>query len=166
MGFESLWLIYNLGSLFLVVLSIPFLMMLLSLLAMCKNRSSTTFHAYKRLDRFLFWNYQIRVIQESYTILIMGCLISSKYIHWHDPTHALNSFLVVFLLLVLLIYPVLILSQLFKYHDQLHKGDFRKAFGSAYEAYATKQRKAFLIFIMLFYLRRILLALVVVYFMR
>ena len=119
MGFESLWLIYNLGTLFLLGMIVPLLMLSLPLFKFLSFYSEKGEKCYKLLDRWLFWNLPIRVFTESYTILIIGCMISSKSLVWTNFAYAFNSACVYLLLVILIGYPCLILYTLNRYYGQL-----------------------------------------------
>ena len=125
MGFESLWLIYNLGSLLLISLSIPLLMAFLPALKFFSQYSKRVLSSYKRLRKFLFWNFQITVITESYTILIIGSFISTKKLLWTGFTYSVNSGLTCLLLSILIGYPLLILFTLNRYWDQIETKQFK-----------------------------------------
>ena len=129
MGFESLWLIYNLGSLFLISLCIPILIALLPAIKFLSFYSGKGQKIYQRLKQLLFWNLQITLITESYTILIIGCIISTKMFIWTNFAYSFNSGLTCLLLAILIGYPLLILFQINRYWDQLETKQFRASFG-------------------------------------
>ena len=129
MGFESLYLIQNLGSLFLITLSILILILLLPVMKFMGYRFTKMKTLYRATKQFLFWNFQIRFITESYTILIIGCMISSKNLTWTSFANVFNSSLAYLMFTILIGYPFFMLYQLNRYHDQLSKRSFKLQFG-------------------------------------
>ena len=117
MGFESLWLIYNLGTLFLIALSIPIFMALLPAFKLISFYFSCSDKVYEGLKKMLFWNYTIRILTESYTILIIGCMISSTSLIWTNFAYSFNSGLVYLFYFILIGYPPLILYYMNKHYD-------------------------------------------------
>ena len=139
-GFESLWLIYNLGSITIIILGLPFLMLFVLILSALGKYFHKAEAASHYLKRKLFWNAFIRLITESYTMLIIGCMINSKHIKWYNLSAGINSLLVYLIFIVLISYPIFIVYYLNKYFNQLNTAQFKSQFGEAYQGLALDKR--------------------------
>ena len=68
-----------------------------------------------KLKEKLFWNSILRLITETYTILIIGCMISSKNLKWYNFSAGINSFFVYVIFIVLIVFPFFIVGYLNRY---------------------------------------------------
>ena len=87
----------------------------------CLSRVSTFA---KKLKLKLFWNPFITLITESYTILIIGCMINSKHLKWNSWSAGANSSAFYIILVMLVTYPVFIIYHLNRYYDQMKSVQF------------------------------------------
>ena len=74
-GYESMWFIINIGSLAFLILSLPFLYLVVPVMSPCaKIKNFKTFRNWLR--RNLFYSAPIRLARESYLILLIPALIN------------------------------------------------------------------------------------------
>ena len=78
LGYSSVYFLYNMGTLILTFLAVPILIVVsLCLKAISKNfKKLGRLHA--KLSNFLYWNYIIQVLVESYSVMCMCVLINLK----------------------------------------------------------------------------------------
>ena len=161
-GFESLWQIYNLGSIALFVAAIPLMLFLLRLTKHC-NRIPKLQSACLILEGKMYYNFFIRFIMESYLMITLSCIINSKHIVWNTVATTFNSLLVIATFLIITLYPVGMILILSKYFKQLTTKGLKAQFGTIYKNLNFRKGKIIIFHIYFFFLRRILLAFSVVY---
>jgi UDP-N-acetylmuramyl pentapeptide phosphotransferase/UDP-N-acetylglucosamine-1-phosphate transferase len=82
-GLETTLFIYNVGSMLLVILLYP-LLILISIIdsrLRCKRRNSKLSN---KFSKFVFWNQPIVTMQEAYLMLALSCLINLHYLKWDN----------------------------------------------------------------------------------
>ena len=79
LGFESVYFINNMGSIFLVFLSLLILMIVYAILSRYDDRSSRLEKTLRKLESYLFWDSQLQFLLESYMIITVCCMISLKH---------------------------------------------------------------------------------------
>ena len=161
-GFESLLIIYNLGSITFFTIA-ALLLMGIMLSIQDKEFSVKTTKILRPVRRMLFWNLPIRFLNESFLVLLIGCLINLSHISFYTYSEAINSSIVFIVLISIIVFPFLLVYTLNRYFDLLQFCSIRLLFGAAYEDYDTRKGKIVLFNIILFYLRRASLAVTAIY---
>ena len=80
LGFNSQYLLYNLGSLIIGILSIPFFALIVLLMKPFRRCSDKIHRQHILLSRYLYWGHFITVFRESYTILVICSLINVTHV--------------------------------------------------------------------------------------
>ena len=135
-GFESVWVIFNLGSFFLFIAIFPIRLIILpcmSPLSRCCPRMNQTRLSYIQS----IWNWPIRMMRESYIIIVMGSLLNISFVKWanseDNPQARLNLIVAWTLCAVVALYPAIQAACLYRQRHRLSERSFRFRFGSAYE---------------------------------
>jgi hypothetical protein len=80
-GLETTLFIFNIGSILLVILLYPVLVVISTVnkvVGCCKKE--TKFES--KFNKFVFWNQPIVTMQEVYLMLVMSALINLHYLEW------------------------------------------------------------------------------------
>jgi len=121
---------------------------------------------YRRgLKKQLFWNGAILFLQEAYLDILICVLINIRAIKqpWVTWTVGLSAFLTVILLASSIFLPLFILFYLRRNFTELGKHAMKERFESAYEMINLKQGPNAILWAVLFFFRRALLAFTVVF---
>jgi hypothetical protein len=79
-GYGSVYLLQNLGTLLVAILTIPLLVGLYYVLLPFTRCSTKIKKVHLKLKNYLFWSHQIQVIFESYSVICMCALINLKFV--------------------------------------------------------------------------------------
>ena len=79
-GYGSVYLLQNLGTLLVAILTIPIFVGLYYLMKPFTRCSTRIQKVHLKLKNYLFWSHQIQVIFESYSVICMCALINLKYV--------------------------------------------------------------------------------------
>ena len=108
-GFETTWLLPNLGSLVLFIALYPLMIILFAFLHMISLYCMRSCKAIRNsMGGQVFWNWPISFLRDSYVVLQICCLFNYKYRSWEGKEASLNSALSISMLSLLIIYPLLI----------------------------------------------------------
>ncbi len=92
MGFETIWLLPNLGSLLLFMAVYPLLVGILILTtALVKCGVERLETKREKLKNLLFWNWPIQFLKDSYIVIIMCCLYNLTNADWSSQGASLNT---------------------------------------------------------------------------
>ena len=166
LGFESTWLIPNLGSiLFFVGLFVLVLLVLLlfSKVPCCCYKTTGTLEFGMQTQGMLFWNMPIGFLKSSYSVISICCLLNIAYMSWNEKDAIINSTLSCIIFGFLLVYPGLIQLFLYKRSSEMKRKAFQNKYIAAYEGLIIEDQKFILQPIFFFY-RRILLPMFVILF--
>lgn len=111
----------------------------------------------------MYWGIIIRTIIESHIIGFICCIINVKRAD-HSVTDAwteVNTYLSYIVLPIYVLFPVAAIFYMYRQHESLGQQDLKSKYGELYEGYSLKN-KSMLIFWGLEYVRKMLLAIVVV----
>ena len=114
-GFESMYILINLGTILVLLLMFPVLIIFDVLLRLTKWNCSLK--ASKRIRKALFWNSTIRFYKESYAIILMCCFINLQYFTWNTVLEGVSSSLTVLLIVVGLLFPIIIVCTIHANYD-------------------------------------------------
>ena len=79
-GYGSVYLLQNLGTLLVAILTIPLFVGLYYVLKPLTRCSTRIKKVHLKLKNYLFWSHQIQVIFESYSVICMCALINLKFV--------------------------------------------------------------------------------------
>lgn len=156
LGFETTWLLPNLGSLIFFLGLYPLMMLLLLIVHIITVYCSRP--CIKRRNRLrgrAFCNYPITYLRDSYVVIAMCCLYNYRYSSWDNPEASLNTNLSIGILIVLILYPILMQLFLYTNRSMLGHKSFLTKYNSAYPGLGTKDGKYFL-YPLFFQYRRLL----------
>jgi len=160
LGFESLYVLQNLGSLFLayVVYFCGLLLLLLTKCAKCKWCQTLREH----LSKWLFYGGLINLIVESYMTVIICCLIHAKNMSWSSYGEITQSLATIFFFVLLLAFPIVESTYLVFVFDKLTEKDVQARHGAFYEELNLKKGRLVLVQPVWFLVRRFILGVTVV----
>lgn len=81
-GFGSHFFLYNMGTLMVVILSMPFLGCVSYMLKIFRSKHKRIETAYVKLSNYLFWSHSITVVFESYSMVCVSAFINSIHVSY------------------------------------------------------------------------------------
>ena len=166
LGFETTWILPNLGSLLFFAGLFPLMLLLLACLtglAKCLPSSKRIRSTRLKLRDTMFWHWPITYLRDSFVVIMICCWYNLKYSAWHNTPAIVNTLTAVSLLVLLTVYPSLMQLYLFKRKAMLGTSAFKRRYGSAYEGLSHKGRKS-VYYPLLFYYRRLIVPFAVIFF--
>ena len=181
-GFESMYTLSNLGTILILILLFPILAVIIKLLK-CVG-GARAHRLSKKIEAKLYWNATIQVIKESYAIALMCCFINLTAFYWVTIGECISSLLTILILVVGGFFPLILAWLILVNYDLLEHPNVKNIIGVAYsgmrmhnendplkpavmkkisEKKSKKRKSQFIFFSIFFYLRRIILALTVIY---
>ena len=164
MGFDSTFFLYNMGSLIIAWLSIPVLLMV-TLLLRCLNCCCKNWQLLQRLlakiESQMFWNYPIRVFNESATIIYMCCLINLRYPSFETKGDRIATSLAICFLIIGIAVPFMFALIIMKHSGRLNEPEIKQRYGEIYEGLNLQRGKKLAFHPLFFFIRRFLLAVAV-----
>ena len=113
-GMESTWFILNMNSLWLIIIVQPLLTPLLALIYCLRviAKSVKIKRIYQKLKTYVFWNYPITFMQESYAIMAICAQINILRPSFDSSGGSLSTVLAYTTGTILLLYPAFLCSLL------------------------------------------------------
>ena len=164
-GFESIWLLPNLGSIIYFIGLFPILILIYVILYCCARCKKQCIKRRNRLRGFIFWNWPIQFLRDNFIVFIIASLYNIKHKSWRIEQASLNTNTAYSIFGLLLLFQFV--SQLFLYKRRLmlDKKAFRNKYEAAYKGLAVTHNK-FLFYPLLNYSRYILVPMSVILFPR
>lgn len=75
-GFSSQYFLNNMGSMVIIIGSVPIFFIILLLMKLCRNGNERINRWHDKLEKFLWLKHPLTVFNESYTILVICSLIN------------------------------------------------------------------------------------------
>jgi len=123
LGFESVFLLHNLGSLILAFLFYP--LAIVTMLLLRKMTSSETAQEWaSSMASHLFFGFLITILTESYSILALSSLINLKNLQWTSFGFVTQSLFTLFFSALIVGYPVVMSYLILTNFEQLEDPDF------------------------------------------
>ena len=142
LGFETTWMLPNLGSILLfVAIYFVLLIVLLFMKALeycfpkCMGRKAQS------LSSFLLWRWPIRFLRDSFSVIAICCIVNIAYNSWGTTESIVNSSFAAAMLAFLVLYPALMQWFLYRNRDNLEMEEFRSRYGSAYRDLSLEKSK-------------------------
>ena len=134
LGFETTWLLPNLGSALFFLGFYPLMLVVLAILSImatycyskCANKHRQNFRGY------VFWNQPIAFLSDNYTVVQICCIYNMRYRSWISEEAQTNSGLALAIMIILLLYPLLMQLFLYRNREKLNLFSFKRKFGAAY----------------------------------
>lgn len=108
LGINSVWLLPSLGSLLLFIGLYPIMVLTFILLSVLNKCFSSMTQRRKSFRDFVFWNWPIGFLRDSFIVIVICCLININYASWEVKEAAINSGISWGLLAFVCIYPAFI----------------------------------------------------------
>ena len=111
LGFESVWIVSNLGSISIIfgifVLLLLVVLILDLIVSVCPCCPCISFINRKRrsLRYFTMWNWPISFLRDSYSVIAICCLYNVAYASHANREASLNSGLAIAILFCMVVYP-------------------------------------------------------------
>ena len=163
-GFETIWIVPNLGSLGWYIAFVPLIYLFYFALYFCRKHKKIN-QQRARLRKSLFWNILIRTTIESYTIIIVCCFIGLEHIDMSGDFYVkLNTWFTIVLTFYTLVFPFWGYILMKKYANCLEEKEdkFGELWADTRSNRHGKLSKSVQRFVLFTYLRRIILAISVV----
>lgn len=166
-GIESQYLLVNMGTMICFFL-LQILLLLLSALFTpmvdkkwipCKCLKKRI----KKLNKNIYWNSLITLMNETYMILVIGVFLNLRIIDFETSGTKGMSAVTILFLMFMIVAPILFLFQLFKNYRKLHQSHWVTGYGSLTDKLNLKKGRYVLLEPTFFLLRRLLLGYVVVF---
>ena len=159
---------FSMGFFFYIFLVNTFLIICSMFLMILAKKCNKVTKVSSKLTSYLYWNGLIRLLMEAYLDVSICTLINLKKYVWIAEFNALtfNNLLVIFFATVLLLCPPLLLIFAACKHNKWQSEEYKNKHGSLIDGTTSKlsKRKWLILFIpFMFFLRRIILALTVVF---
>ena len=161
-----MYLLLNFGSLGMVLMMYPLLYIYQFLIAFCSFSDRCRRHRRKLGDN-LYWGALLRLLIESYMIGILGCFLNIEIISFDSANSStwqiLNAYFTVLMTFVFGIFPIATIGYMAVNFKALGIKKVKQQFGEFYEGLVVESR-GIIGFIMAEYLRKISLALIIVFY--
>ena len=130
-GFESLYVLINLGSMLILFILFPALALAEIIMRVIPFRYPRAGSSYLR--KRLYWNSSIRFFRESYAIALMCALINMKAFTAATAGELASVTLSLVIVCLAIVVPIILLINIYRNFDQLGAHKVSKVIGSAYE---------------------------------
>jgi len=104
-GFESVYFINNMGTLFIFFLLYPIALLIEFILRKLAKRSFAVEKVHQSIKGKVYWSAIITLIFESYSMITICCLIHFEYMSFAGPGYVIQSLLAIFSFLALVWFP-------------------------------------------------------------
>lgn len=166
LGIESKYLLNNMGSLTLVFVAYPIMMLILPKLKQCCGQS-TVANESSKLHRLLVWDYLITALKSNAAIISVYLCINFKALDLTYYGAFVHSLVAIGFFLLLTIFPAYSIWWLHRNFETLSDGSdssrIKKRFGAWLAGLEISQGKRVLVWPAFFVLRRLLMAHAVIY---
>jgi len=105
-GFESVYFINNMGTLFILFLLCPLAMLIEYILRKMAQKWDRVLKVHQAIANKVYWTAIITLTLESYSMVVICCLIHFEYISFSGPGYVLQSLLAIFSFLALVWFPI------------------------------------------------------------
>ena len=164
LGFESDYIINNLGTIFFFFLSYPFVILLQMALQRCENSSSRVARVNRYLKQSLYYNSFITGLNEGYSVLALSVMIGLYNLKWDTPGTSIQSVCCLFFGILIIVAPARLLWVTLLDFDRLGDEVMEQKYGSFYSELRLKSGKAVLMHPAFFLVRRLIVAIAVIFF--
>ena len=164
MSFDSTYFLYNMGSLLIAWLSIPVLALVtlyLRCFSYCFTKNKRLKRLIRKLENQTFWNYPIRVFNESASIIYMCCLINLQHPTFTTNGDKISTSMAICFLFIATTLPIVFTLIMIKQSGRLDDPTVKEKYGEIYEGLNLKRGKKLAIQPLFFFMRRLLLAIAV-----
>ena len=130
-GFESMYVLINLGSMLILFILFPTLALIEILARVIPNENSKKLSEYLR--KKLYWNSSIRLFKESYAIALMCALINMKAFTLVTLGEVFSVILSVLIIFLAIVVPIVLTVKIHTNFSQLTHKRILGIFGASYD---------------------------------
>ena len=164
LGFDTIWVLPNLGSLQLFLGVFPLIIAIYLLMTcLAKSCAPTVRQRQKKMRSFVFWRWPLGFLKDNYTVIAICSMYNMRYASWGIPEARLNSTISLSLLILLSIYPFAQQAFLYIKRRSLSKKAFQAKYGVVYKGLHLSDKR-FLYQPLFYYARRMLVPMSVVFY--
>ena len=139
LGFLTIWSVHNLGSLAIFLACFPILALLDLLLRPFKEVEQLKKLQIK-INESIYWNSTIRIIIESYTILLVVSLVNTTDMTYDKFGTQFISSSTIFFLIICITFPFASSLFILKNFSKLNDPEFEEQYGALYEGIRINSR--------------------------
>ena len=161
-GFESKYMINNMGTMIFFYILYPLLILIEKGIRKCKNRSLCCFRFQTSLRRSLYYNAMITGLFESYAVVSICCLIQFPIISFATYGLSIQAVVCIGFSIFIVAAPFILIKHTYSNFKLLNKKLMKDRVGAIYEELRLKSGKAVLLQPSFFLVRRFVLAFAVV----
>ena len=167
LGYQSLYIVQNMGTLVIVML-LPIIQFFAGVILSFLWEGSYTKTLYTKIRNFLFFNGTFSYLNETFIVLLTCCCIGTIYLRFDTLGNAINSILVIVLVVILICFPFVV-ALIYGRADVYKKiisgqREFLDRFGELVKSLNFKRRgRQVVTYLVISLLRRLLLVVTVVY---
>ena len=161
-GFESKYMINNMGTMIFFYIIYPLLILFEKGIKKCKNRSLCCYRFQTSLRRSLYYNTMITGLFESYAVVSICCLIQFPIISFATYGHSIQAVVCIGFSIFIVVVPFLLIKHTYSNFNFLNNYSLKDQFGKIYEDLRLKSGKVALFQPSFFLIRRFVLAFAVV----
>lgn len=162
LGFESRYLLNNMGTMIFMFIIYPMLMIIQKIAQKCKNICNCCRKTHHVLKSVLYYEILITMVFESYLMIIMSCFIAIPFVSFNSYGESIQSLACICFLAIDLILPYIAICYAAKNFELLNTRRIRARFGALYQDLRLSNGIRVLYQPTFFLIRRIILALTVV----
>lgn len=161
-GLGSKWFLYNIGSMILVLLSMPALFLVILIMKPLRRFSGRINAWHNKLSRYMMWGHPITVMQESYTMILCCSLINIMYPSYDGWSNILTTVVAIVMLLVCLFVPIVLVWVMSTKFSYLERFKMKNRWGKFFVDLDLKKTKLVILQPAHYFLRRLMLTVVIV----
>lgn len=132
LGFESPYVLNNMGSMVLFYLGYLFLILLQKTLEKCKRRSQRVATANRYLKRSLYYNPLITGLYQGYSVIALSVTLGFYKIYWDSYGASIQSTMCICFAVLLVVAPAILFEINVRNFDSLDSEEMQQQFGSFY----------------------------------
>jgi len=138
LGFESLFILHNLGTLLFLFVYYPIAIAFTSLCAKFTYSRDVSEWGIER-RRELLYGFFIGIVVESYSVLAVSCCINLRFLTWSSYGETIQSLATLSCLVLLVATPLFLLTFLRNRFESLQEREFRQKYGQFYKSLNLQQ---------------------------
>ena len=144
LGFESLYILNNMGTMTAFYLCYPVLIIVYKVMKRCRNLCLCAKKTQTGLRALLYYKLVLTVMIESYSLIAICCFIGLPIVEFTSPGLALQSFICLVATIFIALVPYLLIVYLSKHFKLLGDDKMKKRHGALYEDLKLKRGKSIL----------------------
>ena len=162
LGYESVYILNNIGTMTILFLSYPALILLQKVLQRCKGSSKRAKRVNHYLKRSLYYSSLVKGLYEGYSMIAVGVFIGLYNLRFDSYGTSLQSGACILLALVLTGIPCLIIWHAERHFTRLNDNHMRQFYGSFFAELRLESGRAVLLEPAFFMFRRLMVPFAIV----